>query len=127
MKLIIRDNSVGLRLMRGEVDTLREKGLITASTQFPGGRTLRYSLESSPASVNPAAFFSEGEIIVRLPETAVLAWATSDQVSIGGDQVLVDGMKLNILVEKDFVGPRGRDDKDESDTSPRLEADEASR
>ena len=101
-------------------------GLVTASTQFPGGRTLRYSLESSPASVNPGAFFSESEIIVRLPETAVLAWATSDQVAIYGEQVLVDGEKLNILVEKDFVCLTGRDDEDESDMYPHPEAEKAS-
>ncbi|MDH3777965.1 MAG: hypothetical protein OES59_04025 [Gammaproteobacteria bacterium] len=126
MKLRIRDNSIRLRLMRGEVDVLREKGLVTASTQFPGGRTFRYSLESSPASVNPAAFFSESEIIVRLPETTVLAWATSDQVSIDGEQVLVDGEKLKILVEKDFICLTGRDDEDESDMYPHPEADKAS-
>jgi len=126
MKLRIRDNSLRLRLMRGEVDALQKTGLVKASTQFPGGRTLRYSLESSPASVNPAAFFSESEIIVRLPETAVLAWATSDQVSIDGEQVLVDGENLKILVEKDFVCLTGRDDEDESDMYPHPEAEKAS-
>ena len=126
VKLRIRDNSVRMRLMRGEVDTLRDEGLVTSSTQFPGGRTLRYAIESSPASVNPAAFFSENEIIVRLPETTVLAWATSDQVSISGEQVIVDGEKLKVLVEKDFVCLTGRDDEDESDMYPHPEADTAS-
>ena len=125
MKLRIRDNSVRLRMMRGEVDTLQDDGLVSSSTQFPGGRTLRYAVESSPASVNPAAFFSENEIIVRLPETTVLAWATSDQVSISGEQVLDGGEVLKILVEKDFVCLTGRDDEDEdeSDMYPHPEAD----
>ena len=112
--------------MRAEVDTLRESGLVSANTQFPGARTFRYSVESSPASVNPAAFFSENEIIVRLPETTVLAWASSDQVSISGEQVLDDGETLKILVEKDFVCLTGRDDEDESDMYPHPEADTAS-
>ena len=112
--------------MRGEVDTLRENGLVTASTPFPGGHTFRYSVESSPASVNPAAFFSENAIIVRLPETTVLAWATSDQISLSGEQVLEDGEILTILVEKDFVCLTGRDDEDESDMYPHPEADTAS-
>lgn len=111
--------------MRGEVDTLKSDGLVTASTAFPGGRTFRYAVESSPASVNPAAFFSENEISVRLPETTVLAWAASDQVSIEGEQVLVDGETLKILVEKDFVCLTGRDDEDESDMYPHPEADTA--
>ena len=125
MKLRIRDNSIRLRLMRGEVDTLKKDGLVTASTAFPGGRTFRYAVESSPASVNPAAFFSENEISVRLPETTVLAWATSDQVSIEGEQMLVDGETLKILVEKDFVCLTGRDDEDEADMYPHPEADTA--
>lgn len=104
--------------MRGEVDTLRDQGLVTAVTGFPGGRTFRYSIESSPASVNPAAFFSDNQMIVRLPETVVLAWANSEQVSMAGEQVLDDGEKLKILVEKDFVCLTGRDDEDESDMYP---------
>ena len=104
MKLRIRDNSVGLRLTHDEVDTLRKQGVVSARTGFPGGRELRYELESSPASVAPAAFFSDNVLTVRVPETAVLAWATTEQVTIEGEQVLVDGEKLTIAVEKDFSG-----------------------
>ncbi len=111
--------------MRGEVETLRREGIVRARTEFPAGRTLQYAVESSPASVNPAAFFSENEISVRLPETAVLAWATSDQVSLHGEQVLANGETLGILVEKDFVCLTGRDDEDESDMYPHPEADSA--
>jgi len=123
VKLRIRDNSIRLRLMRGEVDTLRGVGLVTSATEFPGGRTFRYCVESSPASVNPAAFFSDNEIIVRLPETTVLAWAGSEQVSISGEQVLANGENLKILVEKDFVCLTERDDEDESDMYPHPDAD----
>ena len=108
--------------MRGEVDELRSNGVVAASTDFPGGRTLRYCVESSPAIVNPGAFFSDNAITVRLPETTVLAWATTEQVSIHGDQVLADGEILSILVEKDFVCLTGRDDEDESDMYPHPEA-----
>jgi hypothetical protein len=108
--------------MRGEVDTLRSDGLVSASIDFAGGRTLRYCVESSPAIVHPAAFFSENAITVRLPETTVLAWATTEQVSIQGEQVLDDGETLAILVEKDFVCLTGRDDEDESDMYPHPEA-----
>jgi hypothetical protein len=104
VKLRIRDNSVGLRLTEDEVETLRKQGVISARTGFPGGRELRYELESSPASVAPAAFFSDNVLTVRVPETAVLAWATTEQVTIEGEQVLVDGEKLTIAVETDFSG-----------------------
>jgi len=111
--------------MRAEVDALQEKGLVEANTSFPGGRSFRYAVESSPASVTPAAFFSDNQIIVRLPETTVLAWSTSEQVSIVGEQVLDDGGLLKILVEKDFICLTGRDDEDESDMYPHPEADSA--
>ena len=104
MKLRIRDNSVGLRLTQDEVEILRKQGVVSARTGFPGGRELRYELESSPASVAPAAFFSDNVLTVRVPETAVLAWATTEQVTIEGEQVLVDGEKLTIAVDKDFAG-----------------------
>jgi len=92
---------VGLLLTRDEIETLRIQGVVSARTGFPGGREFRYELESSPASVAPAAFFSDNMLTVRVPETAVLAWATTDQVAIEGEQVLVDGEKLEIVVEKD--------------------------
>jgi hypothetical protein len=93
---------VGLRLTKEEVETLRKQGVVSACTGFPGGRELRYELESSPASVAPAAFYSDNVLTVRLPETAVLAWATTEQVTIEGEQVLVDGEKIAIAVEKDL-------------------------
>ena len=92
---------MGLRLTQDEIETLRKQGVVSSRTGFPGGREFRYELESSPASVAPAAFFSENLLTVRLPETIVLGWATTEQVAIEGEQVLVDGEKLAITVEKD--------------------------
>ncbi|MGI9248531.1 MAG: DUF7009 family protein [Woeseiaceae bacterium] len=122
MKLRIKDNSIRLRLTRGEVDQLRESSVVAAKTGFPGGRSFQYRIESSPASVNPAAFFSDNAVTVRLPESAVLAWATTEQISLAGEQVLDDGAMLRILVEKDFVCLTGRDDEDESDMFPHPDA-----
>jgi hypothetical protein len=113
VKLRIRDNSVGLRLTQDEVEVLRKQGVVSARTGFPGGRELRYELESSPASVAPAAFFSDNVLTVRLPETTVIAWAATEQVAIEGEQVLVDGEKLAIVVEKDFDGCTRHEEHDE--------------
>ena len=122
MKLRIRDNSIRLRLERGEVDVLRDSGLVAARTGFPGGREFRYAVESSPASVNPGAFFSDVTLTVRLPETVVLGWASSAQVSIVGEQRLDDGSVLNILVEKDFACLAPRDGEDDADMFPHPQA-----
>ena len=124
MKLRIRDNSVRLRLTRGEVDSLQTEGLVSARTGFPGGRSFSYLVESSPASVKPAAFFSDNVVTVRLPETAVLAWATSEQVSIDGELLLDDGDTLRILVEKDFACLAPREGEDEADMYPHPNSDE---
>ena len=115
MKLRIKDNSIRLRLTKGEIDAIREKGVVTATTGFPGARHFSYSLESSPASVNPAAFYSDNKISIRLPETLVLAWVMTEQVSIEGEQLLDDGETLSILVEKDFACLTPRPGEDESD------------
>jgi hypothetical protein len=118
MKLRILDNSIRLRLTQSEVAALCRDGLVTARTGFPGGHTLSYVVESSPASVAPAAFFSNHVITVRLPETTVLPWAASQQVSIDGEQRLDDGRVLKVLVEKDFACLAPRTDEDESDMFP---------
>lgn len=119
MKLRIRDNSLLLRLGRSEVEALHRDGVVAAAITFPGGRPLRYAIESSPAVVNPAAFLSECQITVRLPENQVLAWATSEQVSIRGEQRLDDGETLEIRVEKDVACPARADDADAADRDPR--------
>lgn len=123
MKLRIRDNSIRLRLTQTEVDLLRREGLVSARTGFPGGRELAYSVESSPASVKPEAILSDSVISVRLPETDVLAWASSSQVSMAGSQQLDDGNTLEILVEKDFACLSPRAGEDESDMFPNPSAD----
>lgn len=118
MKLRIRDNSIRLRLAQAEVNDLRTTGVVTARTSFPGGRHLDYAIESSPANIRPEAFLSETTITVRLPETTVLAWSGSEQVSIEAEQALDDGGNLKILVEKDFACLAPREGEDESDLYP---------
>lgn len=118
MKLRVRDNSIRLRLTQTEVDRLKRDGLVSAKTGFPGGRDFGYSIESSPASVKPEAFFSESTITVRVPESDVLAWASSNLVSMSGNLQLDDGQSLDILVEKDFACLAPREGEDESDMFP---------
>lgn len=108
--------------MRGEVDTLKADGLVSARTAFPGGRTLSYAIESSPANVTLEAYFSDNALTVRIPETNVLAWAISEQVSISGEQLLDDGQSLHVLVEKDFACLAPREGEDESDMYPHPDA-----
>lgn len=123
MKLRIRDNAIRLRLTQGEVATLAKDGRLAAQTAFPEARRFGYAIESSPACVTPAAFYTDQGITVRLPESAVLAWAASGQVAIAGEQRLDDGALLTLLVEKDFACLAPRPGEDDSDTFPHPEAD----
>lgn len=122
MKLRIKDNSIRLRLTRSEVAALPENGLVAGQTNFPAGREFRYRVESSPASVNAAAFFTDNTLTVRLPESAVREWVATEQVSVTGEQVLDDGNLLQILVEKDFACLAPREGEDESDMYPHPQA-----
>ncbi len=122
MKLRIRDNSIRLRLEASEVRALAETGVVETVTAFPRGRRLTYAVESSPASVMPTARFSKKRVTVRLPESSVLAWADSDQVSIEGEELLDNGDVLRLLVEKDFRCLMPRPDEDESDLFPNPSA-----
>ena len=102
---------------------MHESGVVRSQTGFPGGRYLGYVLESSPACIQPTAFYSDNEIRVCLPENGVAAWATTEQVSIGVEQTLDDGNRLSILVEKDFACLAPRPGEDESDMFPHPGAD----
>ena len=125
MKIRIRDNSIRLRLAKGEVEAICDTGSVRAFTGFPGGRRFAYSLESSPACVSPSAGFAGDEMSVRLPESTVVDWADSEQVSISGELVLDSGEMLSILVEKDFACLAPRPGEDESDMYPHPNADTA--
>ncbi len=116
MKLRIRDDSVRLRLTRGEVESLAREGAFEARTRF-GPTTLVYRLELGEL-VAPRATLEGAEagtrLIVRLPNDAGRAWAEGDEVGIEATQALDEG-ELRILVEKDFkcLAPReGEDDGD---------------
>ena len=116
MKLRIRDNSIRLRLTRGEVDTLAGDGIVEAAVHFPDGARLVYCIESSPACVDPVANFNGVDFAVRLPKSTVDEWSQTEQVSIDAQQLLPDGNELRILVEKDFACLAPREEEDESDT-----------
>lgn len=118
MKLRIRDNSIRLRLSQSEVATIRSVGIVGGKVTFAADSRLVYCLESSPACVDPAARFADGELLVRLPEAIVIQWADSDEISIEATQSLDDGDSLKILIEKDFACLTPREEEDESDLYP---------
>ena len=118
MKLRVLDNSIRLRLTRGEVETVSTEGLVKGRVRFAGSNTFDYVLESSPATVKPEAHLSNNVLTVRVPVMDIRNWADSDRVSIDSEQILDDGERLRILVEKDFQCLAPREGEDESDMFP---------
>ena len=125
MNLRIRDNSIRVRLSQTEVESVRSQGHVKAWVSFPGGTGPDHIIESKPGTVKPSAHFSDGALKVNLPESAVQEWTSTEQVSIGADEILDDGDHLTILVEKNFACLAPREGEDESDMFPQpLEGQE---
>src|SRR3569623_2117238 len=97
MKLRIQDDTLRLRLTRGEVDDLSRGLSVERTVHFPGGRGLQYIVTGSAVSASPQAAYSGDAIRISLPQARVKSWAAGDEVGIEGQ----DG-PVRILVEKDF-------------------------
>jgi hypothetical protein len=123
MKLRIRGENIRLRLKRGEVDQLATGTSIVEETHFPGA-VLTYRLDVSENN-GISAIFDNGSLVVSLPKSKVLDWASTDEVSLYAEQELSGSGSLSLLIEKDFkcLEPghhRGCDD--DEDTFPHPSA-----
>ncbi len=119
MKLRIRGDSMRLRLKRSEVDQFAAGTSIVEETHFPGA-VLTYRLDVSENS-NVSATFDNGVLVVSLPKSTVLDWASTDEVSLFAEQKLSGSGALSLLIEKDFkcLEPgHHRDCEDDEDTFP---------
>lgn len=116
MKLRLLDDSIRLRLSRGEVAAADERGVVEGQTRFPDGSVFRFALEALQHGAGARAAFADDRMMVQLPASEISAWARDDSaVSIRGELELPDGGALKLLIEKDFqcLAPRG--DEDQSD------------
>jgi hypothetical protein len=123
MKLRIRGDSVRLRLKRGEVDQLAAGISIVQQTHFPGA-VLTYRLDVSENG-GISATFDNGSLVISLPKSKVLDWASADEVSLHAEQELSGTGALSLLIEKDFkcLEPgHHRDCEDDEDTFPHPSA-----
>ena len=123
MKLRIRGDSIRLRLKRAEVDQIAAGDGIAEETHFPGS-VLTYRLDVCD-NRDISAIFDNGSLVVNLPKSEVLAWASSDAVSLHVEQKISGTRDLSLLIEKDFIclepGHHG-DWEDDQDTFPHPSA-----
>lgn len=113
MKLRIRGNSLRLRLSRGEVTQLAEKGRVEDAITF-GPSKLTYVVATSDVD-HLGATYESNRIVVVIPPKRAAEWASSEEVGIEskGD--------LHILVEKDWSCLKPREGEDDSDAFPHPE------
>jgi hypothetical protein len=102
MKLRIHENSLRLRLTQKEVVQFRRFGRVDAAVSFAPGRTLSYSLQSLPDASEVSADLKDCAIRVVIPTRMAIPWADSDQVGIQAWQATGDGLRLELVIEKDF-------------------------
>jgi len=123
MKLRIRGDTMRLRLKRSEVDQIAAGTSISEETHFPGS-VLTYRLEVSENNTISASF-DNGSLVVNVPKSKVMDWASTDEVSICAEQRLPGTGFLSLLIEKDFscLEPgHHRNSADDQDTFPHPRA-----
>lgn len=122
MKLRLLDNSIRLRLSRGDVAAADEQGIVEGRTRFPNGSVLIYILEALPNASDASATYVNDRLIVKLPASEISAWANDDAaVSLRSRVSLPDGDDLKLLVEKDFKCLSHRHDEGQSNLFPNPE------
>jgi len=123
MKLRILGDTLRLRLKRGEVEQLAAGTSIVEKTHFPGS-VLTYRLDVS-GDGDFSATFANGNLVVSFPQSKILDWAATDEVSLCAEQKLPDNGSISLLIEKDFscLEPgHHRDCKEDADTFPHPSA-----
>jgi len=124
VKIRILDDSIRLRLTRGEVERVGKGEVVEGSTHFPGGARFRYALERGDVDA-PGARFEDGRIAVVLPHAAAQAWADGSDVGIEARPAVDGEQSLRLLIEKDFKCLAPRDGEEDTDAFEHPLAGEA--
>jgi hypothetical protein len=117
MKLRLRENSIRLRLLRGEIAALGDYGEISETITFAPGSAFVYTVRISEEDAGLTAVFEEGRITVRIPRDIASRWLSTDLVGIGEEQD-AGGKTLTLLLEKDFACLDRVADEDSRDAFP---------
>ncbi|MDQ3061585.1 MAG: hypothetical protein M3R14_01820 [Acidobacteriota bacterium] len=115
MKLRLRENSIRLRLLRGEIQRFRESGIVSEKIQFNQFQILSYTLKVSEEVKEISASFTDKEIIVEIPFAAAQDWTETNLIGLENEQKIDDKQTMKILIEKDFACPNRPFDEDNKD------------
>ena len=117
MKLRILDNTVRLRLKRGELAELVRCGILSRCIDFGVAQSLVYTIARDVDTPSVTASFLGPEIRILIPDKMLRQWAASTEVGISADHQ-VGGKSLRILVEKDFACAHQNDATNNESFSP---------
>ena len=119
MKLRLQFNSIRFRLKRSEVEQFAQTGRLEEEIFLGTGsdEIFRYILESTGAVSTTGALLTPRAVIVQVPPDMVRRWASTDQISIEGEQAVDNQTSLRILIEKDLACIDGTDEQN-ADTFP---------
>jgi len=109
MKIRINGNFIRLRLSQSEVNQMSETGIVSITSNIPGG-SLTYSLRSENVS-EVTVLHLQGALMITSPENLIKNWIESDDAGFENS----DQSKFRILIEKDFQCLHKRTGEDESD------------
>jgi hypothetical protein len=123
MKLRIRGNSLRLRLLRAEVEQLKDQGQVTETIRFgpSPAEQLTYALEMKSDAALIDARFAGNKITVRIPVLMARNWIETELIALQSEAPAENADSendLKILIEKDFVCLERKDDADNIDAFP---------
>ena len=123
MKLRIRGNSLRLRLLRVEVEQLRDRRRVAESIRFgpTPAEQLTYELEIKSDARLIDARFADNKITVRIPLLMAQNWIETELVALRSEPSIENDASendLKILIEKDFICLERKDDPDNNDAFP---------
>lgn len=122
MKIRIKDNSVRFRLTQTEVQKLSEKGSVKAYTDF-GESRFSYKVLLKEDKGNLEASFSNGEVVLAVPQKWGTKWHKNDVVGLDHTQKLANGQELYLLLEKDFTClDNTMEDQSDNYPNPKLQS-----
>jgi len=100
------------------MDQLKSRQKVEESVAFGPQGKFRFALMVLPGTAVKASF-SEGRLLVSIPEEMARHWMETDQVGIEAEQPYPGGESLHLLIEKDFPC-KDRPEEDKSDTFQEL-------
>ncbi|MDQ3142901.1 MAG: hypothetical protein M3Q56_11720 [Bacteroidota bacterium] len=114
MKLRTAHNSLRLRINQLELETLRQAKKLFDYVQFTEHENDRIEYEIRSSLIPEILVqFAKNRITVEIPEFLFNQWTETDLVGIDHTIVLTDGLRLFVLIEKDFkcLTPRMNEDE----------------